>query len=817
MTHQDYQDTTDRVQDILDAFTGTDRADFAGCILRMAGHDLMDFDPNAPAGQAGGSDGCVDFNDGDNAGLASCLQLLQPAYEFACATVSLADFLVIAGEAVMEGTSGTNIGFQNQFQYGRTTNAGCAWAIGRLPNPEFGCDNVPNSVKTVFVDAMGLSWNESAALMGVHTLGRADPANSGYDGWWSEPTQQGIFNNDYFKAIIDKGWKKETQSNPNKRQWIRSDVALDPNNLEMMLTSDMCLSYSSTALLAANDNCCAWSHFGQNDPPSLPHCGSMNAPSTNNGNTFGQDLNNCCDLQPIGPGCVNPSNPGGPAFDKVNEYAGDNQLFLNEFKAVWTKVTENGFNGVLTPLHTSCDGVPTHPPTKMPTASPTVAQTEAPTPSPSSGGGCCEATEQGLGNNFDCSISGLQNQPKCDSTNGDCAWNPGCGGCCVATPGAIRSGMGGNCGMLDVHSCIGDICMWDPSCTEAPTPAPVPTHEPTVDPVSTCCIGETAASNSQCATWWSGFVASLSQMPAGSVDWEGRCNENNQLACQWDSANCGSGTPPPTPAGPGCCLTTETGLANNFDCSHAGFQNTDKCHSAAPNCAWSTDCNPTTAPTTPPTLAPTPGPPTCWTPWFDRDQPGGTGDWESFSALSQEHPQAFLDAGCSLEYTGQISTPLGVQCQDAQSGQDWSQFNDNFANGEACSPSEGIVCVNRDQPYGTCHDYKVRFNCCEQNRGTSLGGVLTFSEHNDKCTMTMQGGKVISTCEVKAPNGRSLEASVASLQKGLQTVEADVATLKGQMQNVLNSPSSSGSLGSGTAVSNSVDHAVRSTVSHIPK
>lgn len=37
MTSADYQLTTLHVQDILNAFTGTDRADFAGCILRMAG------------------------------------------------------------------------------------------------------------------------------------------------------------------------------------------------------------------------------------------------------------------------------------------------------------------------------------------------------------------------------------------------------------------------------------------------------------------------------------------------------------------------------------------------------------------------------------------------------------------------------------------------------------------------------------------------------------------------------------------------------------------------------------------------------------
>ena len=30
--------------------------------------------------------------------------------------------------------------------------------------------------------------------------------------------------------------------------------------------------------------------------------------------------------------------------------------------------------------------------------------------------------------------------------------------------------------------------------------------------------------------------------------------------------------------------------------------------------------------------------PVCWTKWFDRDDPSGTGDWETLSNLLEEHP-----------------------------------------------------------------------------------------------------------------------------------------------------------------------------------
>lgn len=50
------------------------RAAFAGCLVRAAGHDFMDFRINADNTTSGGSDGCINFLDGDNAGLQSCLQ-----------------------------------------------------------------------------------------------------------------------------------------------------------------------------------------------------------------------------------------------------------------------------------------------------------------------------------------------------------------------------------------------------------------------------------------------------------------------------------------------------------------------------------------------------------------------------------------------------------------------------------------------------------------------------------------------------------------------------------------------------------------------
>lgn len=60
-----------------------------------------------PTDSNGGSDGCVNFEDPDNKGLAECIAEFQlvDAYEPRCDEVSLADFIVIAAEAAMGRTA----------------------------------------------------------------------------------------------------------------------------------------------------------------------------------------------------------------------------------------------------------------------------------------------------------------------------------------------------------------------------------------------------------------------------------------------------------------------------------------------------------------------------------------------------------------------------------------------------------------------------------------------------------------------------------------------------------------------------------------
>jgi len=245
------------------------RGDLAGCLVRLTGHDIMDFDRNS---NTGGADGCIDFQDQDNKGLEGCMlkvmaerDLSNVSLEFMwqdfCTEVSIADFFVIAAEALMAATAPSQHrqlwaeAFATNFRFGRRTALECN--PGRLPDASHSCD----AVEETFMNRMGLSAIEATALMGVHTLGRASPENSGYDGFWVADSGAKNFGPEYYRNLIAASWKP-AMSSGGKMQWIRADV---PDSGEMMLNTDMCLAYQTgrtppwtRAEDETHTDCCLW-------------------------------------------------------------------------------------------------------------------------------------------------------------------------------------------------------------------------------------------------------------------------------------------------------------------------------------------------------------------------------------------------------------------------------------------------------------------------------------------------------------------------------------------------------------------------------
>jgi hypothetical protein len=84
-----------------------------------------------------------------------------------------------------------------------------------------------------------------------------------------------------------------------------------------------------------------------------------------------------------------------------------------------------------------------------------------------------------------------------------------------------------------------------------------------------------------------------------------------------------------------------------------------------------------------------------WSAWLDRDDPSGTGDWETRAdfTLSQ--------VGCSSPSQIDAKTLTGVAWQ-------------NTGEVLTVSPIVGLICRNADQSDGACQDYEVRFGCLVQ-------------------------------------------------------------------------------------------------------
>uniref|UniRef100_A0A8C5EQS8 WxxW domain-containing protein n=1 Tax=Gouania willdenowi TaxID=441366 RepID=A0A8C5EQS8_GOUWI len=81
--------------------------------------------------------------------------------------------------------------------------------------------------------------------------------------------------------------------------------------------------------------------------------------------------------------------------------------------------------------------------------------------------------------------------------------------------------------------------------------------------------------------------------------------------------------------------------------------------------------------------------------WFDRDDPSGSGDWETFKDLYKENP-------------GKICPhPRSIEAQTL-SGQKAPAPGDEVI---LIWPTIGLICKNKDQKDGKCEDYRVRFRC----------------------------------------------------------------------------------------------------------
>jgi hypothetical protein len=421
MTLADYDEVVKAINDsyvnlVQDCnFTDCMQATWAGCVVNLAAHDFMDFrsDQSQGDGQyvpSGGSDGCISLTDAGNEGLIDCFNgttvleqmmsgdvaektvlpgLVQIYNKEFCSRISLADFVVIAAEAVINITrqpvlnSEKNpyiirkpIDFRSQFKFGRTTATSCDDSIGFMPNPQKGCDAVNASL----VSNLGLTWNQSAALMGARIF---DGRYAGYG------SASRLFNNDYYVSLVTKGWAPVhgLADDPDKTQWLRTDLGADIDaGLEGRLDSDMCLYHymfddlvydeelypdsKLNAKAAEVQNCkCAWTrvsdfleaiekynggefcgsktYYPVLEDLGFGAVGHMGQP-TQNTLQFAKQRASCCGIRPpdqqlplMEPSidCGLPSKPLGKAAAAIKIFANSEEAWIDSFVEAWGVAT----------------------------------------------------------------------------------------------------------------------------------------------------------------------------------------------------------------------------------------------------------------------------------------------------------------------------------------------------------------------------------------------------------------------------------------------------------------------------------------------
>jgi len=306
--------------------SGQGCTDFLAGLVQLAFHDAGTYDKTTGTG---GPDGCIDLNIDENKGLKWITSVIAPVFRKHSSVISYADFVVLAANTAIYVASGNAVTLP--FNWGRTNGDDCAIADhDKLPQAKKSLSHTQD----VFVTRMGLTLQDITALMGAHTIGRAEDANSGYSGAWD--TTSAVWDNRYYSEMVGRPWVREVR-------WVNGNQHFDwrePNTQTLMLNTDMSLAFE----------------IGDPDP-------------NNGANTCRVGGGNSCARQTAGSNAL------------VDSYIADQSKWFADFSVAWQKLTELKWEGKLaapgqarpgalaTPTPTATPTTATNPPTRAPTVS----------------------------------------------------------------------------------------------------------------------------------------------------------------------------------------------------------------------------------------------------------------------------------------------------------------------------------------------------------------------------------------------------------------------------------------------------------------
>ncbi|CAK9441526.1 uncharacterized protein LODBEIA_P53940 [Lodderomyces beijingensis] len=207
-----------------------DDGSLAPVILRLAWHACATYNVET---KLGGSNGATmryipELTDEGNMGLEVARAALEPVKaEFPEVTYS--DLWTLAGKVAIEHMGGPEI----EWIPGRYDCMDLKYMppAGLLPF----ADKDANHVRTTFT-RMGMTDQETVALIGAHGLGRCHKHISGWDGHWTQDPLR--FSNEFYKALVSENWHQGTVPETGRRQYYNDDESLMMLNTDMELLRD---------------------------------------------------------------------------------------------------------------------------------------------------------------------------------------------------------------------------------------------------------------------------------------------------------------------------------------------------------------------------------------------------------------------------------------------------------------------------------------------------------------------------------------------------------------------------------------------------
>ncbi|ORX96718.1 heme peroxidase [Basidiobolus meristosporus CBS 931.73] len=183
-----------------------DKGTYGPSMIQLTWHSCGTYDQHQ---NNGGSQGGTmrfpeQYSDHANKGLENARNALEPVHE-KHPWITYADLYTLGGCVAVEQMGGPHI----PWTPGRwdTDDKNDIPARGRLPEGSYG----KNHVIDVFIGRLGMSVQETAALIGAHCVGECHKSHQGYDGPWTETQTQ--FTNNYYKMLLTRTWKEKKNWN----------------------------------------------------------------------------------------------------------------------------------------------------------------------------------------------------------------------------------------------------------------------------------------------------------------------------------------------------------------------------------------------------------------------------------------------------------------------------------------------------------------------------------------------------------------------------------------------------------------------------